>query len=95
MHVHEVTRRLSALSGFEITVLATDRSRRLPRQEVMEGIPVLRVPSWPRGRDYYFAPGIAAVIEQTASVGQRLCARAIVHRALAGGSLLDILGDRT
>jgi glycosyltransferase involved in cell wall biosynthesis len=64
MHVHEVTRRLSALGGFEITVLATDRSRRLPRQEVMEGIPVLRVPSWPRGRDYYFAPGIAAVIRQ-------------------------------
>jgi glycosyltransferase involved in cell wall biosynthesis len=64
MHVHEVTRRLSALGGFEITVLATDRSRRLPRQEVMEGIPVLRVPSWPRRRDYYLAPGIAAVIRQ-------------------------------
>ena len=64
MHVHEVTRRLSALGGFEITVLATDRSRRLPRQEVMEGIPVLRVPSWPRRRDYYFAPGIPAVIRQ-------------------------------
>ena len=32
MHVHEVTRRLSALGGFEITVLTTDRSRRLPRR---------------------------------------------------------------
>jgi len=64
MHVHEVTRRLSALGGFEITVLATDRSRLLPRQEVMEGIPVLRVPSWPRKRDYYLAPGIAGVIRQ-------------------------------
>ena len=31
MHVREVTRRLSALEGLEITVLATDRSRRLPR----------------------------------------------------------------
>ena len=64
MHVREVTRRLSALGGFEITVLATDRSRRLPRQEVVGGIPVLRVPAWPRGRDYYLAPGIAAVIRQ-------------------------------
>jgi glycosyltransferase involved in cell wall biosynthesis len=64
MHVHEVTGRLSALGIFEITVLATDRSRRLPRQDVVEGIPVLRVPSWPRKRDYYLAPGIAAVIGQ-------------------------------
>src|SRR5262249_41541060 len=64
MHVHEVTRRLSALGSFEITVLATDRFRRLPRQEVVEGISVLRVPSWPRRRDYYLAPGIGAVIKQ-------------------------------
>jgi glycosyltransferase involved in cell wall biosynthesis len=64
MHVHEVTRRLSALGNFEITVLATDRSRQLPRQNVVDGISVLRVPSWPRRRDYYLAPGIAAVIRQ-------------------------------
>ncbi len=64
MHVHEVTGRLSALRSFEITVLTTDRSRRLPRQEVVAGISVLRVPSWPRRRDYYLAPGIAAVIRQ-------------------------------
>jgi glycosyltransferase involved in cell wall biosynthesis len=63
-HVYEVTRRLSRLRTFDITVLATDRSRRLPRQEVVEGISVLRVPAWPRNRDYYFAPGIAAVIRQ-------------------------------
>src|SRR5215471_13194374 len=64
MHVREVTHRLSALGSFEITVLATDRSRRLPRQEVVAGIPVLRVPSWPRKRDYYLAPGVASVIRQ-------------------------------
>ena len=45
-------------------MLTTDRSRRLPREEVVEGISVLRVPAWPRRRDYYFAPGIAAVIRQ-------------------------------
>jgi glycosyltransferase involved in cell wall biosynthesis len=64
MHVREVTRRLSARESFDITVLATDRSRRLPRQEVVEGISVLRVPAWPRRRDYYLAPGIAAVVRQ-------------------------------
>lgn len=63
-HVYEVARRLSALGSFEITVLTTDRSRRLPQQEVVAGISVLRVPSWPRKRDYYLAPGIAAVISQ-------------------------------
>jgi glycosyltransferase involved in cell wall biosynthesis len=64
MHVREVTRRLSARESFDITVLATDRSRRLPRQEVVEGISVLRVPAWPRRRDYYLAPGITAVVRQ-------------------------------
>jgi glycosyltransferase involved in cell wall biosynthesis len=61
-HVRETARRLSALGSFEITVLTTDRSRRLPRQESVDGISVLRVPAWPRSRDYYLAPGIAAVI---------------------------------
>lgn len=64
MHVSEVAHRLSARGDFEITVLTTDRSRRLPRQEVVAGIPVRRVPAWPRRRDYYLAPGIAAVIRQ-------------------------------
>src|SRR5215467_6201913 len=64
MHVYEVARRLAARGMFEITVLATDRSRRLPRQEVVGDTLVLRVPSWPRRRDYYLAPGIAAVIRQ-------------------------------
>jgi glycosyltransferase involved in cell wall biosynthesis len=64
IHVREVARRLLTLRSFEITVLTTDRSRRLPREEVVAGVPVLRVPSWPRRRDYYFAPEIAAVIRQ-------------------------------
>jgi glycosyltransferase involved in cell wall biosynthesis len=63
-HVYEVARRLRALEGFDITVLATDRTRRLPRDEVLDGIRVLRVPSWPPGRDYYLAPRIAAVVGQ-------------------------------
>jgi len=63
-HVHEVARRLSAGGSFEVTVLATDRTRSLPRREVIDGITVLRVPAWPRGRDYYLAPRIAAVVGQ-------------------------------
>jgi glycosyltransferase involved in cell wall biosynthesis len=63
-HVYEIARRLSQRDGFDITVLTTDRTRRLPRQEALEGITVLRVPAWPRGRDYYFAPGITAVVAQ-------------------------------
>lgn len=63
-HVHEVARRLSVLDGFEVTVLATDRTRRLPCEEVLDGITVLRVPAWPRGRDYYLAPQIGAVVGQ-------------------------------
>jgi glycosyltransferase involved in cell wall biosynthesis len=61
-HVYEVSHRLAERGDFDITVLTTDQSRRLPRQEAVEGIAVRRVPAWPRGRDYYLAPGIAAVI---------------------------------
>jgi glycosyltransferase involved in cell wall biosynthesis len=63
-HIYEVARRLSALHGFEITVLVTDRTGSLPHQEVIEGITVVRVPAWPRHRDYYFAPQISAVVGQ-------------------------------
>ena len=66
-HVHEVARRLSAMDGFDITVLATDCTRSLPREENLEGIRVMRVAAWPNGKDYYLAPRIAAV------VGQRSC----------------------
>jgi glycosyltransferase involved in cell wall biosynthesis len=61
-HVYEVARRIASLKGFDITVLATDRTRRLPRREILEGVTVLRVPAWPRGRDYYFAPHVGAVV---------------------------------
>jgi glycosyltransferase involved in cell wall biosynthesis len=63
-HVHEVARRLSAMGGFDITVLATDRTRSLSPEEDCEGIRVIRVPAWPRGRDYYMAPRIAGVVGQ-------------------------------
>ena len=56
-HVYEVSRRLAALGRFDITVLTTDRSRRLPRQEVVEGIAVLRVRPGRGGETITSPPG--------------------------------------
>lgn len=63
-HIREVSRRLSTSDHIEVTVLATDRSRELPRAEIVEGICVLRVPSWPPKRDYYLAPQLGSVVAQ-------------------------------
>jgi glycosyltransferase involved in cell wall biosynthesis len=63
-HVYEVSRRLNDEKRFQVTVLTTDRSRRLPKEEVIDGVDVIRVPSWPRKRDYYLAPEISAVIKE-------------------------------
>jgi len=63
-HVREVAQRLAQEKDLEITVLATDRTRTLPRDDVINGTRVLRVPSWPRQRDYYFAPEVLKVARQ-------------------------------
>lgn len=57
-HVHEVAQRLNATSEFDVTVLTTDRTRSLAPRESVDGVTVLRVPAWPRQRDYYVAPQI-------------------------------------
>jgi glycosyltransferase involved in cell wall biosynthesis len=61
-HVYETAKRLAASGEFEITVLATDRSRSKPRNDAIDGLPVLRVPSWPRTRDWFLAPAISGVV---------------------------------
>ena len=63
-HVNEVARRLTILDDFDVTVLTTDRTRKRAREEVLQGVNVLRVPGWPRERDYYFAPQISSVVGQ-------------------------------
>jgi glycosyltransferase involved in cell wall biosynthesis len=63
-HVREITDRLVHEDDLEITVLASDNSRMLPRTEVINGTRVLRVPAWPRRRDYRFAPQILKVVGQ-------------------------------
>jgi glycosyltransferase involved in cell wall biosynthesis len=56
-HVLEVARRL-AERGLTVTVAAADNTRARHEIDELEGIEVLRIPAWPRGRDYLFAPGI-------------------------------------
>lgn len=61
-HVAEVASRLADQGEFDLTVLATDRSGRLARHEQINGYDVIRRRSWPRERDYYLSPGVAAEI---------------------------------
>jgi glycosyltransferase involved in cell wall biosynthesis len=56
-HVYEVSHRLVA-QGCNVTVLTTDRSGDRPGQEVVKGVQIIRVPAWPKQRDYYVAPDI-------------------------------------
>ena len=56
-HVKEVAPRLARL-GLQVEVLTTDLSGEQPRRELVDGVEVVRIPAYPRGRDYYFAPGI-------------------------------------
>jgi glycosyltransferase involved in cell wall biosynthesis len=56
-HVREVAPRLARL-GLDVEVLTTDRSGDLPVRDLVDGVEVVRIPAYPRGRDYYFAPGI-------------------------------------
>ncbi|GAC1467357.1 MAG: glycosyltransferase family 4 protein [Ktedonobacteraceae bacterium] len=67
-HVHEVGRRLAQV-GVGVTVLTTLPSAGttvLPSREVVEGMDVIRVPAWPRQRDYYLAPEMYSVIREKA-----------------------------
>ena len=65
LHVHEVGRRVAAL-GAAVTILTTDPSGALPRRESSEGVEVIRVPAWPRKRDYYVAPSLFRYIRPQA-----------------------------
>ena len=63
-HVAEVTARLEDLPDIEVTILTTDRSGRLPREEIVNGVRVLRRRSYPENKDYYFSPGLIRVIRR-------------------------------
>lgn len=57
-HVAEVASRLAA-RGWEVEALTTDRTRRLPAVERVDGYLVRRFRAYPADRDWYFAPAIA------------------------------------
>lgn len=61
-HVSEVTQRLAKTDGIEVTVLTTDRTGELPREEWINGVRVIRRRSWPRNGEAYFSPGLIRVI---------------------------------
>ncbi len=63
-HLNEIAPRVAA-SGFDVTMLTTDRSGELPRSEAVNGVPVVRVGAWPRSRDWYVAPGIFRDVRQS------------------------------
>ncbi len=60
-HTYEVARRL-ARRGVGAAVLTVDTTGQLPAAETIEGVTIERVPAWPQGHDYYFAPAIAREI---------------------------------
>jgi glycosyltransferase involved in cell wall biosynthesis len=61
-HVAEVTKRLAGLRDVEVTVLTTDRTGSLPREDEINGVRVIRRRSYRRNGEEYLAPGIVPVI---------------------------------
>lgn len=56
-HVMEVSRRMAA-AGVQVEVLCTDPELRKAQTQTRDGVRIRTVRAWPRGRDWYFAPGI-------------------------------------
>jgi glycosyltransferase involved in cell wall biosynthesis len=60
-HVHEVSRRIVA-AGHSVDILTADPTGKLPREESLANVRILRVPAWPKASDLYFAPGVVHAI---------------------------------
>jgi glycosyltransferase involved in cell wall biosynthesis len=56
-HVAEVAGRI-ATRGYDLELLTSDRSGRLPRRERVDGYTVRRFRAYPAGRDWYVSPGL-------------------------------------
>jgi glycosyltransferase involved in cell wall biosynthesis len=56
-HVMEVSRRMAA-AGVRVEVLCTDPEATEATSETRDGVRIRTVRAWPRGRDWYLAPGI-------------------------------------
>jgi glycosyltransferase involved in cell wall biosynthesis len=65
-HVYEVAQRLAS-RGVNITLLTTmphTVSTPLPKEEVVDGVRIIRVTAWPPERDYYIAPEIYSIVRK-------------------------------
>jgi glycosyltransferase involved in cell wall biosynthesis len=62
-YVATLSRRLVE-RGVGVTVLATDPQRTEPPHERVDGVEIMRVPAYPRNRDYYFAPELYRVVRR-------------------------------
>jgi glycosyltransferase involved in cell wall biosynthesis len=60
-YVATLSRRLVE-RGVDVTVLATDPLGTEPPHERVDGVEILRVPAYPRNRDYYFAPELYRIV---------------------------------
>src|SRR5262249_45930382 len=56
-HIHETAPRMVA-AGHQVTVVTADPTRELPAEENADGLRIVRVPAWPRNRDYYVCPSL-------------------------------------
>jgi glycosyltransferase involved in cell wall biosynthesis len=63
-HVAEVTKRLAGTRDIEVTVLTTDRTGVLPREDRVNGVRVIRRRSWRKDGEEYFSPGLVRVIRR-------------------------------
>lgn len=61
IHTYETARRIAA-AGHDVTVLTTNPGGRLGSNEDAEGVRVIRVRSWPDGRDFHVSPQIYRAI---------------------------------
>lgn len=61
IHTAEVATRLAA-QGHRVSVLTTDPTHTVPFEDERDGVRVLSVPAWPRGRDWYMAPAITRLL---------------------------------
>jgi glycosyltransferase involved in cell wall biosynthesis len=56
-HVMEVSRRMAA-TGVDVEVLCADPELDAAETETRDGVRIRTLRAWPRGRDWFFAPGI-------------------------------------
>lgn len=64
IHTHEVAQRMAAY-GAEVTVLCTETEEPFERVSHDGPVTVVRVRSWPPGRDYFLAPQLAGVVRRS------------------------------